>query len=158
MSPQKGGNLRPTRCGVPRRLSARRGQPARRHHRPLEHPNLELAPRPRVQRRDRSREQSEQTRQTRRLRFQQLHQLPDQSTPVCRQTQLEPTRHPHSDLKREDPGNPTTPTAGSQTATISCDSRNASNDHRSQPFLKIRSRAGSCVSGVQRYHSYFIGV
>ena len=47
--------------------------------------------------------QSDQARQARRVRLHQLRQLPHQSPALRRQTQLGAARHPHPDLKREEP-------------------------------------------------------
>ena len=58
------------------------------------------------QRTHRSSQQPGQTRQTRRLRVHQLHQLQNPGPALRRQTQLGPPRHPHSDLKREEPDSP----------------------------------------------------
>ena len=67
------------------------------------HPDNQLAPLGRHKRTHRSHEQPNQTHQTNRLRIPQLRQLPNQSPPLRRKTQLEPTNHHHSPLISDDP-------------------------------------------------------
>ena len=56
---------------------------------PLGGPDRRMAPRTRLERADRSREQSDQTGQTHRVRIPPLHQLPNPVTPLRRQTRLD---------------------------------------------------------------------
>ncbi len=62
-------------------------------------------PLPGVERTHRSSQQSHQTHQTNRVRVPQLHQLPDPSAALRRQTQLGPTPLGDSPLKSEEPVN-----------------------------------------------------
>ena len=55
------------------------------------------------QRTHRSSQQPDQTRQAGSVRVTQLRELPNPGTPVCRETQLGPTRHGHSPVKSEEP-------------------------------------------------------
>ena len=73
------------------------------HPRSLAHRHRQLAPRTRLQRAHRSRQQSDQASQTRRLRIPSLRALPHPRTPLRRQTQLDPPRLRHSPLKSEAP-------------------------------------------------------
>ena len=99
------------RCGVrgapqrrsPRRRLPDRDPPTRPHHRPLGSPDRGLAPRTRLERADRSREQSDQTRQTHRVRVPQLRQLPHPVASLRRPTQLDAPGHHHTPLISEAP-------------------------------------------------------
>ena len=93
----------PARLGPATRILPPGAQPTRTHPTNLAPPDRRLAPSPGHQRVHRSGQQSHQTSETRRVRVPQLPQLPNQSPPLRRQTQLEPTPHPHSPLKPEEP-------------------------------------------------------
>jgi hypothetical protein len=62
-----------------------------------------LAPRPRVQRPHRSRQQPDQAHQAHRVRVPAVHPLPDPGPALGRQAQLRPTRHHHTPLKSDEP-------------------------------------------------------
>ena len=93
----------PARLRPPGPRPASGDQPAGPHHLALAHPDLQLAHREGHQRSHRGRQQPRQTGQTRRVRVHQLRELPDPGSAVRRQTQLGTARHPHPDLKREEP-------------------------------------------------------
>ena len=70
---------------------------------PLARPDRRLAPLPRLERTDRSRQQLGQARQAGGVRVPPLPPLPDPLTPLRRQPELDPAPHHHPPLKPEAP-------------------------------------------------------
>ena len=104
---------RPARPDVPART-----EQARPHASRLAGTERQLASLTRHQRTDRSSQQPGQANQASVVRNHQLRPLPNPSPALCRQARLEPARHPHPTLKREEP---TSSACATEQSTWDCD-------------------------------------